>query len=193
MKKVFKRVLLIVVMVTALIANGTNVKININENSKTISLNINNNDGDLKISIIDSKGIVLHSEKYQGPKFSKKFSFKNLPEGSYYFEVEGKTKVKVIPLTVSYKGVKLLESSKEVFFKPVIRRVEDKIFISKLNLGNDVLKIYLFDEKDNLLYRGELKDELNLSKTLNIKYLESGSYSIILKSNGKTFIEKFEK
>ena len=193
MKKLFKRVVLIVVMVTALIANGTNVTVNINEKSKTINLKIDNNDGELKISIIDVKGIVLHSEMYQGTKFSKNFDFKTLPNGSYYFEVEGETKVKVIPVTVSSVVVKLIEDTNEVYFKPIIRRVEDKIFISKLNLAKDVLAITFYDEEGYLLYNEEIKDDLNLSKILNIKHLTKGEYSLVLKSSGKTFIEKIVK
>ena len=193
MKKVFKRVVLIVVMVTALIANGTNITVNINEKSKTINLKIDNNDGDLKISILDDKGVVLHSEKYKGAKFSKKFDFETLPNGNYYFEVEGVTKVKVIPVSVSSVEVKLIEDTNEVYFKPIIRRSKDKIFISKLNLANAVLEIKFYDEEGYLLYNEEIKDDLNLSKILNIKYLTKGEYTIVLNSSGKTIIEKFVK
>ena len=137
MRKVLKRVLLIVVMVTTLMVKGNNVIVNINEKSKVINLEFKNNDGELRIIIKDGHGEILHAEKYKGLKFSKTFDFKSVPNGDYYIEVEGETKVKVFPLAISRKGVELIKNEEAVYFKPIIRRVEDKLFISKLNLKQE--------------------------------------------------------
>ena len=193
MKKVLKRVLLVAVMISALIANGSNVTASVNENSKTFNLKIENSDGELNISIIDTEGVILHTEKYEGMNYSKSFDFKTLPNGRYYFEVEGVTKVNMIPVEVSSKGVKIIETTEKVYFKPIIRKKDDKIFISKLNLTNEVLKVSLYDENKNIIYKGEMKGGLYLSKTLNIKNIKSGDYFLVLKSSDKRFTESFTK
>jgi len=194
MKKVIKSVLLIVVLATTLIVKGNNVNISINEKSKIINFKIDNNDGDLKVVVKDERGLILHTEKYVGSAFAKSYDFKSLPNGNYYIEVEGKTKVKIFPISITNLGVKLIKKNELVFYKPVIRKSENRVFISKLNLlNNESLLVKLYDEKGNLLFNEKLTKELNLAITLNLENLKSGNYRLVLESNDKTYTESILK
>ena len=196
MKNLIKRSLLIVAVLTTIVINAGNIANNVEVkviDSKLIDLKLNNSDGDLKISVFDSYGEVLYSEQFQGSVFSKKYDIETLPSGDYYFEIEGQTKINVMPFTVTNKGVDFNNTIESTYYKPTVRQEGDLVYISKIALNNEDLEIILYDAGFNTLYKEELTGEINFGKTLNLKMLKAGNYKIVMKSDGKVFEQKIYK
>lgn len=197
MKNLIKKSLLIVAMLTTVVLSATNINNNVKVNvidSKLIDLKLKNSDGNLTISVKDAYGEVLYAEKFEGSDFSKKYDLNTLPIGNYYFEIEGHTKINLMPFIVTSKGLEFNNEIKSTYYKPTIRQEGDLVFISKLTLDKEEdLEIYFYDKELNLLYKEVVNGDINLGKTINLKNLKSGNYSIVTKSAGKVFEQKVYK
>jgi len=196
MKSLIKKNLFIVALLSAIVINATNINNNIKvevTNSKLIDLKLKNSDGDLTISVKDALGEVLYTENFEGNYFSKKYDLNTLPKGDYYFEIEGSTRINLMPFKVTSKGLDFKNKIKSTYYKPIVRQVGDLVFISKIAFYNEDFEIYLYDNQSNILYKERLKGEFNLGKTLNLKNLTSGNYRIVMESAGKVFEQKIYK
>jgi len=198
MKNLFKRSLLTVALLTLLGSNAMSNETNLNDNliivnGKLINLTLKYTDGDLKVNVKDSFGYILYNDTYTGSEFAKKFDLTSLPNGNYYFEIEGQTKIMMIPFTVSLTNVDFQKDEETVFLKPIVRMKDDNIFISKITFNNEILKIELYDNDSNLLYKEELKGAISLERNLNISKLVSGDYKLIMISENRIFEQTVKK
>ncbi|WP_299523350.1 DUF3244 domain-containing protein [uncultured Lutibacter sp.] len=198
MKNLFKRSLQVVVLFTLL---GSNAMSNDNNpsnnlivvNGKLVDITLKYNDGDLKININDSFGYVLYNDIYKGASFTRKFDLTSLPNGSYYFEIEGQTRISRIPFNVNSTNVDFLKDEESVFFKPIVRMQDNTILISKITLNNEKLNLELYDEDLNLLYTEELVGDIQLQRGLNISKLMVGEYKLVMNSEKRKFEQKVKK
>lgn len=192
MKNLMKRSLLIITFFTVSISmantNDPGIKVNLIEN-KLIQLTLSGDSDVFEISVRDNYGVLLHKENLQSDNNSKKYDLANLPNGNYFMEIESSTKIKVIPFKVSAKSVVLKNDDEIIHFKPTIRKTEDIVYVSMLALNNEKLEVLLYDMNNNLLYSETLQDKEIIERKLNLMNLKSGSYSMILRSNGKAFYE----
>ena len=134
MKNLIKKCLLIVAVLTTIVMSGANINNNVEVNvidSKLIDLRLKNSDGDLTISIIDTYGETLYTEKFEGSYFSKKYDLNTLPAGNYYFEIEGRTRINLMPFKITSKGFEFKNEIESTFYKPIVRQERDLVFISK--------------------------------------------------------------
>ncbi|WP_445725568.1 hypothetical protein [Flavobacterium sp.] len=192
MKNLVKKGLVVAMLFTAMIATGAgkdnSVKFTV-VNSKMIDLKLENKDGKIQISLKDQHGEVLHSEKFKGSNFAKKYDLKILPMGHYYFEIEGESKIKMIPFEVTDKEVAYNHELETIYFKPTILQEKDAVCISKLALEKEDLTIVFLDENDNLLYNETISGPGKLAKKLNIKQLEKGTYRLYVRSGDRVYSE----
>jgi hypothetical protein len=198
MKNLIKRSLLIVAFFTLpaskAMSNEPNPNANVTiVNGKLINLTLNYSDGDLEVNIQDSFGLVLYKEKYIGAMVSRKFDLTLLPNGSYFFEISGQTKIKIIPFSVTSNNVDFEKEKETIFFKPIVRFKDDVVYISKLAFKNEALNINVYDTNYNLLYSEQLKNNINLGRKLSFSKLEPGNYRLVLKSEGRVFEETIKK
>ena len=196
MKNLFKRSLLAIALFTLLGSNAMSNNLNDNRitvNGKIVDLTLKYTDGDLKINIKDSFGVVLYNNSYTGVEFTKTFDLTSLPNGNYYFEIEGQTKIKMLPFTVILNNIDFQKEEESIFFKPTVRFKENIVYISKLALKNEEMKIKIYDDNSNLIYTEDLMGKLYLDRKLDFSMLKSGSYELVLKSEGKIFKEKVYK
>jgi hypothetical protein len=196
MKNLIKKSLLVVAVLTTIVMSGANIIDNVKVNvigSKLIDLKLKNSDGDLTISVRDAYGETLYTEKFEGNYFSKKYDLNTLPTGNYYFEIEGRTKINLMPFKVTSEGIEFNNKVESVYFKPIVRQEGNIVFISKVTLNNENFTICLYDDDLNMLYKEELVGDINLGKTLNLMKLHEGSYSVVMYSGGKSFEQKIYK
>lgn len=195
MKKLLKKSLLVVAVLTSIVINAANINNVVVDviDVKLIDLKLNNSDGDLKISVKDAYGELLHSEKFVGSYYSQKYDLNVLPVGDYYFEIEGQTKIKVMPFNVTDKGIDFSNVIESVYYKPTVRQNEDLVFITKIALNEENLSVILYDQQLNVVYKEELNGDVNLGKTLNLKKLKRGYYNLLMKSEGRIFEQKIYK
>ena len=196
MKNLIKNSILIVAFFTTIVMSALNDESGFNfkvVDAKMVSLTLENNDGSSKVSIVDSFGEVLYKESFKGTYFSKKYDLLTLPVGDYYFEVEGQTKIKLMPFTVTEKEVAFNNEVETIYYKPTVREQGDKIHISKIALNNEALTVVLYNNVNEALYLEKLDGDLNLEKTLNISKLKKGNYKLVLVEAGKTFSYNIQK
>lgn len=196
MKNLIKKSLLIVAVLATVVIKATNINNNVKVNVidlKLIDLKLKNTDGNLTISVKDAFGEVLYTEKFEENYFSKKYDLNTLPTGNYYFEIEGRTRINLMPFKVTSKGFEFKNNVESTYYKPIVRQDGDLVFISKIAFNKEEFEINLYDQQLNLLYREKLNGDINLGKKLNLKNLKSGNYSIVMKSAGKVFKQKVYK
>lgn len=196
MRKIIEKSLLIVTVLVTMVVGAKELENDFSLgliDSKLIDLSLNNSDGSLTVSVKDSDDQVLYSEQYKGSHFSKKYDLNTLPTGNYYFEIEGETKIELMNFTVNDKNVEFSNEIDTVYYKPVVRRENDLIYVSKVSLEKEPFIIALYNEDDNVLYKEELEGIINIGKKLNISNLEKGTYRLVMISNGKRFTEYITK
>tara|TARA_R110001583_G_scaffold86860_1_gene226703 strand:+ start:38617 stop:39204 length:588 start_codon:yes stop_codon:yes gene_type:complete len=195
MKNLIKKSLLIVAVFIAITVTATELEsgVTLKIDSKLIDLSLYNTDGDLTVRVKDSNGYVLYTERFEGQDYSKKYDLNTLPNGDYFFEIEGQTKIKLVPFKVKSKGVILNNASKTSMFKPIVRQDNSKVYISQLALNSEPLKVVFYDKSYNVLYKEVLNGSVNLEKVLNISKLKKGDYILKMSSNTQSFTKNIRK
>jgi hypothetical protein len=196
MKNLIKKSMLGLLLVTATLANANvnfeNIRI-FTENTKSLNLELKNNDGGLEIFIKDIYGVELYKEEFNGTKFSKKFDLNLLPDGNYVVEIEGQTKINLLPFKVTGSKVEVLEMKKEIIYKPIIRIDNDLVFVSKFSLNKEQLKIAFYDANDNILLEEKLSNDIMQGKIINISQLSKGEYRLVAKDNNRRYVHQIVK
>ena len=196
MKNLIKNSMLIVAFFTTVVMSAVNDESGFNLrviDAKMVSLTLENSDGSSKVSVVDSYGEVLYKESFKGTYFSKSYDLMTLPTGDYYFEVEGQTKIKLMPFTVTEKEVTFNNEVETIYFKPIVREEGDKIHVTKIALDNESLTIALYNNVNDILYTEKLEGDMHLGRTLNISKLEKGNYRLVLEAADKTFSYNIKK
>lgn len=190
MKNLIKKSLVVLTLMFALLSNASekdrSIKI-IAHDSKVVQLYLNNHDGSSELVLKDAYGIQLYQYAIKGKEFSKTFDLSELPDGNYFFELNGQTKIKTLPFSVALKKVEFNDET--IIFKPIVRLKSKVVYISKFTLKEDELAIFLFDDNRNLLFSKKLSGKNNLNLKLNLKNLDPGRYKLQLKSEGKLYNE----
>ncbi|UOB16933.1 hypothetical protein [Abyssalbus ytuae] len=161
---------------------------------KVITFAISKISSPVYVSFKDAEGSVVYSDTYKLDKPTlKKYSFEEMAEGDYYLEVETDVKVEKYLIVVDSKGAELYEAYDKVYHKPVaIAKSNRKVFVSKLNLSKDDLKISVYDEQGHWLctevVKGDNKEH-TIGKRFNMTKVEKGEYTFFLTTDGKTYVE----
>ncbi|MDP5158513.1 MAG: hypothetical protein NWQ07_08055 [Flaviramulus sp.] len=190
--KHLKKGILLVTMLTTIysFANKSSFY-SIKNDTKKTSLTLNNVKKGNILSIIDINGIILYKEVIENSGiYSKGFDLTYLPDGFYTFELDKDLEIKTIPFTVNYNNVVFNKKEEKTIFKPYTRVKDDFVYISKLALNNDPLKIeiyFLNDYDYELVYTEKVINTKNIEKTYKLTGLKKGDYKIVIETEGKTF------
>ena len=162
-------------------------------NAKKTALTLNNVKAGNTLSIKDSYGAKLYEEVIVvNGLYAKAFDLTALPNGAYNFELDGEVEIKTIPFTVETNTIKLNTGMAKVIFKPTMRVKGDLVFVSKLSLNNEPLKIDVYFEKGNsseLMLSETIKDTQKIERVYKLTGLKGGDYKIVFNTSGKEFIK----
>jgi hypothetical protein len=91
-------------------------------------LSINDIKSEIKISIKDKYGYKLYKKSVnkEDGKFLQKFSFSNLPDGTYKLEIEDDLKVVLLAIDVEDNKIVSKKIADEKVFKPVVYKKGEK-------------------------------------------------------------------
>ncbi|MFT6969444.1 MAG: hypothetical protein ACJAXX_000001 [Roseivirga sp.] len=192
--KSLKKVMLIAIMVmvsTISFANGNkpNVKVQ-SVGAKTIALSaIGFGTGETQIKLVDEKGTILHIERIVGKnEYSKKFDLSSLKVGTYYIEVENETSFSTISVAVSAITTNVLEDSKVVIMKPVIRRNGNLLDILLPGENTADVEVSIYDSNLKRVFNEKVAQNSDMRR-YNLSQLARGGYSIKMITEGKEFIQ----
>lgn len=175
-------------------ANEGSAFFRFSNNAKKTALTLENVKEGNTLYIKDSYGIKLYEEIiHTNGLFSKGFDLTALPNGDYHFELDTEVQIKVIPFTVESNSVEVNSEMVKIIFKPIVRVKGDLVFVSKLALNNEPLKIDMYYEKANtseLIMTETIKGTQNIERVYKLTDdLKNGDYKIVFNSNGKEFIK----
>lgn len=196
MKNFIKNSLVLVVLFTTLLGNAnSSLKISIDETRTTLTLKDVKQGNEL--SIKDAYGIILYKELIQkSGNYVKGFDLTKLPNGSYFFELNKGLEIKTIPFTVESTVVHFDKEKATTFYKPVVKSVENKIYVSKLSLNKQLLEVKIYYDYNSgsydLIHSETIEDTVNIQRVYKLSKSEKGNYKLVLKTEGRSFIEYLE-
>ena len=169
------------------------------DNSKMeITLTLNDVMAGEKLFVKDEDGTLLFNKTIEKTgKFNNRFDLSELPNGVYHFEHEKEHYVKHIPFTVSYGQVSFDSTNEKFVYKPNMRVNNNHIYLSKLDLdkGEVEVDIYYAGSKNKeykLLYTENITDTVKVEKAYRLSAQHKGDYMMVVKANGKSYVENFK-
>ncbi|WP_452232877.1 hypothetical protein [Lacinutrix sp. MEBiC02595] len=194
MKKLIKNTLVLVVLFTALLANA-NAPLNNLKDAKRTTLTLKDVKQGDELIIKNAYGIILYKEVIKNSgNYIKGFDLTELPKGDYFFELNKDFIIKIIPFNVSNNSVAFKNDNESTIFKPLVKNKENKVYISKLSLNYQPLKVEVYYEdlesnNYNLIYSETLENSNNINRILNLDIEKKGNYRIVTKTEGRTFVD----
>lgn len=193
LKKRVLAIMLLTVTFASANVNFGNIRI-FSESTKSLNIELKNNDGGLNVYIKDIYGVELYNEQFKGRRFLRTYDLSLLPDGDYFIEIVGQTKINMIPFIVSGINVEVLEMKKELIHKPIVRIQDDLVYISKFSQSKGVLKIVFYDEDNNILVEEKLRDEVINGKIFSLAKLPKGKYKLTATySNNRVYTQEIVK
>jgi len=197
MKKSIKNIVCILVMIIS-ITSYANSDYSVNTKKGSTVLTLTNVKKGHQLIIKDTNFLVLYRELIaQNGSYSKGFDLTNLPDGNYYFELDKDVKIVNIPFTVIANKVKFEKEKETIIYKPTIRVADDKLYVSRLSLEAQPLKIEIyyretFGDTANLLFSEDIENTKVVSRIYELSKKKKGKYTVVFTTQGREFTEKFK-
>ena len=193
MKNVFKRSLAVVVLSIATLAtvSAKDFYMTVKKvDNRTVDLVIEKSNQPVDIAFVDAQGMILYSYSYKAlPTSIKRYNFKDLPNGTYYFTVESETKVERIPVVFTEKETVIKSDKKEITYKPHFRLDGDVVSVNLLNMDESVVDIRVYDQTTNSLVHQEvLQGKKSIGKRFDFSSVnDSRVYRVEVTHLGNTY------
>lgn len=197
MKNSIKNIVFVVAMVASMMSDASNTYASDTKEVSTVLTLADVKKGH-QLLIKDTNLLVLYRESIsKNGTYSKGFDLTALPDGSYYFELEKDVKIVIMPFTVAANEVTFEKEKEAIIYKPTVRVVDNIVYVSRLSLDTQPLKVEIY-------YDGALRDTSSLifsEKIENTKIVEriyelskrnKGEYTIIFKTQGRSFSERLK-
>jgi len=146
------------------------------------------------ITIKDNSGLILYKEiiKSSGT-YSKGFDLTALPDGNYFFELDGDVEIKTIPFLVKANQVVFDKTKETILFKPTTRLKGNLIFVSKLARDFEPLIIDLYYKgisgSYELINSETIENTTVIGRIYKLSDAYRGNYKIVYNTSGKEFAE----
>ncbi|MDG1038395.1 MAG: hypothetical protein P8O89_05590 [Polaribacter sp.] len=162
-----------------------------NKAKKTVKLVFNNVKKGQILSIRDEQGFELYNNKIKNSgNYSKIFDFSALEDGIYSAELNKDFKIITKKVIVKNGLVTFLNNKNKTEFKPVIRTKNNLLYISKLALNPESIKITIY-YKETAIFSETLKDKKNLKRIYKLSKNEIGKYKVIIDTKDRYFVKDF--
>ncbi|MDO6759834.1 hypothetical protein Q4566_06435 [Tamlana sp. 2_MG-2023] len=189
-----KGFLMVTLFATMLSFANENDFYNINVEASKTTLTLNYAKEGSALSIKDLNGSVLYSETIKATgRYKREFDLSFLPNGDYKFEVDKDLQIKEIPFTLNSGVVTFNKNEEKLIYKPFIRVSGDLVYISKLALDGEDLKVDIYFTKNNnrshseLVISENIKGDATIEKVYRLEDLNQGKYQVILHAADRRF------
>ncbi len=186
MKTTMKLISAIALLLSVTLVSATQPNIQILADNSFV-LSINEIKSEIKISIKDKYGYKLYKKivKAEDGKFLQKFSFSNLPDGTYKLEIEDDLKVVLLAIDVEDNKIVSKKIADEKVFKPVVYKKGENVYVSKFSPEKEPLKVVIYNKDYDVVHAETLEGKVDLGRVYS--FPESGDYTIAVQSNNKTY------
>ncbi len=129
---------------------------------------------------------VLYSDKLQVPDRHKAvYNLEALPEGKYSLVIKDGNTTHEKDIMLSEGNSYLIKEA--TYTAPVFETTGDgKLFVRYLNHSGEKVSVSFFKDSENF-FSDEIGIPTSFERSYNLKNLESGNYSVVLKTGNKTF------
>jgi flagellar hook assembly protein FlgD len=189
MKKLVKSITVVALLFVVATGMAKEAKLSLTPNAeKSLDFKMDITSEETIISIVDTEGIIIFSEKVVGTKvYSKKFDLKNLPQGRYFLEVEDSVKETSFSFLVGDVAIEIIEKIEQV--KPVFKQKEGRVFMNFLNLDEQEVKIKVLDGEGHVVFAESISNEQVIEKVFNFESAFASSYTLFVKKDSDTYSE----
>jgi len=143
------------------------------------------------LEIKDENGTTIYTEQIEKEgDFSRTFDLTALKDGNFTAELSKDFEIIVKPFTVEDGTVTFITESEKTIFKPILRKEENRILVSKYNFESTKLDVKIYFE-DNLIHTEVLEGENFLNRVYALSKEERGSYRIVINTDGKSYEKSF--
>ena len=143
----------------------------------------------VQVKLIDADYHIIYSEKMSQGLFSKKLNMKQLADGTYFLSADDSMKSYNYTIVLEKGNIEIINSDEDV--KPFFRRTKNMIFMNYLNLDKSELSIKIYDADNRIVFAQDVTDEMIIEKAFNFTDAYEGTYTVVVKSNSKTYTEEF--
>ncbi len=162
------------------------------EGTKKVKVVFSNvNVGDL-IYVKDANGRVLHKEVItEKGLFHKIYDFSGLENGNYEIDLSKDSEVLKRLFSIESNALVFKKDEKEVYHKPFIQHIDNRVKVSKLNTVKTPAEVVLLFN-DEVIFTEKLDQESEyLSRLYKLDKSQKGNYTVIVHSEGKSYEKKF--
>ena len=144
-----------------------------------------------EISVYDESGEMIYKGtiKYNG-NLTRLFDFSQLKDGKYTAEITKGFEIEVTTIKVKNNLVSYSNVSGVKIYKPVFRIENEKVIIKKLAFESKKMEVKLYYENE-LIHTETVKGDEVLNRVYKLDESQSGSYTAIVKAEGRVFVEHF--
>lgn len=189
MKNLLKTSIVIILLFSKSLAFSSELTMLTKENSKSIVyVSFFNSEKDATIQIKDNNGVTLYKELIENDgTWSKAFEFKQLPDASYYFELENNEEITIKPFSIEDNIAQINKEEEYKITKPTFTVKNNYVYISNIVNDNKPVKIEVYYEGHELAYSEKLTGENNLTRVYDFTNSKEGNYTIVAKSENRIF------
>lgn len=191
MKKLIKRSLVLMALSAILLVNSKVAVSATNEPvTKRTKVEFEQIQKGSLLSIKDENGSTIYKERIKNNgTFSKVFDLRELPQASYYFEIDGDEEIRIIPFKVNESDAYLSEGAAYSIPKPKIEVEDNLVHVSKQSAEQRDMDVKVYYEGYDLAFEEFLKDTDTVKRTYDFSSSLAGNYTIILTTQGRTFVD----
>ncbi|MEP3208795.1 MAG: T9SS type A sorting domain-containing protein [Maribacter sp.] len=189
MKKVVRSIAVVALMFVAATGLAKEPKLSVNPSQeKSLNFEMDTTSEETFVRVVDMNGVIIYKEKVETVNsYSKKFNLKNLPEGSYFLEVEDALKETTFEFTVDDSTIRIDKRKENA--KPVFRKKEGKVYLNLLNLEKEVVKIKVLDSENRIVFQETIADEMLVEKVFNFEDAFEDNYVVVVQNKKDTYYE----
>lgn len=190
MKKIFKNSIVLVLLLSVLSSSATEISSLKNvEDGKTILFLTDVEEGE-QLIIKDNLGLIVYKESIsKDGNYSRAFDLTALPDGNYNFELDKHLRIQIIPFKVESNAVRFNKKAETVIHKPLVKEIEHSLYITKLALEKEPLKIALY-YNNTLIHAETIENTQKIQRIYRLSEGKIGVYKLVFETNGRTFVEK---
>lgn len=144
----------------------------------------------VNVLIKENNGGTVYNEMLNTGKTDRKFNLKGMAKGTYTLEISDDLKITSQQFTITESDV-VVDKTVNTIFKPVVVSKDNKIDVNLLNLSKNA-SIHIQDKYEGTIY-SQQQNTSSVNKRFDISSLPSGSYSVNIDVDGRTYVHDFTK
>ena len=190
--KTIKKITLVALMFGTLIGYANdNTNSNELEAKKTVKVEFNNVKKGQTLTIKDEQGLAVYNNEIKtSGDYSRTFDFSALENGIYTAELNKDFEILVKEFNVKNGLVTFLGNNSQKVFKPIIRVNENLLYVSKLALNKEPLKVVIYYNGD-AIHSETVEGKEYLKRAYKLSKKQTGSYKIVVNSDNRRYVKDF--